>query len=46
MISELTEICHTQGIYLIIADTFGLYSRVFCDFREKFITLDPDGEPE
>lgn len=38
------EYCHKQGIYVVVADTFGLFGSIFCDFGEKFTVLDPTGE--
>lgn len=46
MIFELSEICHNCGIYCILVNTFGLFAKIFCDFGEKFVTMDTDGEPE
>ncbi|CZT42318.1 probable ubiquitin-protein ligase (E1-like (ubiquitin-activating) enzym) [Rhynchosporium secalis] len=35
---------HQKGIYLVVADTFGLFGGIFCDFGEKFTVIDPTGE--
>src|SRR5664279_362603 len=35
---------HSKGIYLVVADTFGLFGSIFCDFGEKFTVIDPTGE--
>lgn len=35
---------HQKGIYLVVADTFGLFGSIFCDFGEKFTILDSTGE--
>ncbi|ATZ55548.1 Bcuba1 [Botrytis cinerea B05.10] len=35
---------HNKGIYLVVADTFGLFGSIFCDFGDKFTVLDPTGE--
>ncbi|TGO51147.1 hypothetical protein BOTNAR_0366g00060 [Botryotinia narcissicola] len=35
---------HGKGIYLVVADTFGLFGSIFCDFGDKFTVLDPTGE--
>lgn len=35
---------HKKGIYLVVADTFGLFGSIFCDFGDKFSVLDPTGE--
>ena len=36
--------CHRHGVYVVIADTFGLFGTIFTDFGEKFTVLDPTGE--
>lgn len=35
---------HQKGIYLVVADTFGLFGAIFCDFGDKFTVIDPTGE--
>lgn len=35
---------HKKRIYLVVADTFGLFGSIFCDFGEKFTVIDPTGE--
>ncbi|KAH6995706.1 hypothetical protein BKA56DRAFT_569870 [Ilyonectria sp. MPI-CAGE-AT-0026] len=40
----IADYCHTKGIYVVIADTFGLFGSIFCDFGEKFTIMDPTGE--
>ncbi|CAL3971418.1 unnamed protein product [Diplocarpon coronariae] len=35
---------HQKGIYLVVADTFGLFGSIFCDFGSNFTVLDPTGE--
>ncbi|KAG9238513.1 putative ubiquitin-activating enzyme E1 1 [Amylocarpus encephaloides] len=35
---------HSKGIYLVVADTFGLFGNIFCDFGKNFTVLDPTGE--
>lgn len=40
----ISEYCHRHGIYLIIADTFGLFGYVFTDFGKKFTIGDATGE--
>jgi ubiquitin-activating enzyme E1 len=35
---------HRKGIYLVVADTFGLFGTIFCDFGKQFTVLDPSGE--
>ncbi|KAL2016033.1 hypothetical protein VTK56DRAFT_4323 [Thermocarpiscus australiensis] len=38
------DYCHQKGIYFIVADTFGLFGSVFCDFGKNFTVLDTTGE--
>jgi ubiquitin-activating enzyme E1 len=38
------DYCHEKGIYFIVADTFGLFGSVFCDFGKGFTVLDATGE--
>ncbi|KAI4602352.1 hypothetical protein KJ359_009593 [Pestalotiopsis sp. 9143b] len=38
------DYCHSKGIYVVCADTFGLFASIFCDFGEKFTVLDATGE--
>ncbi|KAI0593629.1 hypothetical protein F4775DRAFT_577220 [Biscogniauxia sp. FL1348] len=38
------DYCHSKGIYVICADTFGLFGSIFCDFGSKFTCLDATGE--
>uniref|UniRef100_A0A8C9ZSX2 E1 ubiquitin-activating enzyme n=1 Tax=Sander lucioperca TaxID=283035 RepID=A0A8C9ZSX2_SANLU len=38
------ELCHSNGIKFIVADTKGLCGQLFCDFGEEFEVLDQDGE--
>jgi ubiquitin-activating enzyme E1 len=38
------DYCHEKGIYVVIADTFGLFGSIFCDFGEKFTIIDATGE--
>lgn len=41
---RISEITHSNDIALIIADTRGLFSQVFCDFGGNFTVLDTNGE--
>ena len=41
---DISEYCHQNGIYLVIADTFGLFGSIFTDFGTKFAVADPTGE--
>jgi ubiquitin-activating enzyme E1 len=38
------DYCHQKNIYLVVADTFGLFGSIFCDFGKKFTVLDSTGE--
>ncbi|KAL2260474.1 hypothetical protein VTK26DRAFT_5507 [Humicola hyalothermophila] len=38
------DYCHRKGIYFIVADTFGLFGSVFCDFGKNFTVIDSTGE--
>jgi ubiquitin-activating enzyme E1 len=40
----IAEYCHDKGIYIVIADTFGLFGSIFTDFGKKFTCIDPTGE--
>ncbi|KAI5293344.1 hypothetical protein KEM52_005626 [Ascosphaera acerosa] len=40
----LNEFCRANGIYFIVADTFGLFGYVFNDFGEQFAITDATGE--
>ncbi|KAH8596037.1 hypothetical protein B0O99DRAFT_620858 [Bisporella sp. PMI_857] len=40
----IAEYLHQKGIYLVIAETFGLFGSIFCDFGKNFTVLDPTGE--
>lgn len=42
---RISQITRTNDIALIIADTCGLFSQVFCDFGETFTVVDTNGEP-
>ncbi|CAG7836363.1 unnamed protein product [Allacma fusca] len=41
---DLADFCHSNNIALILAQTTGLFGRIFCDFGEEFIVLDSNGE--
>lgn len=41
---RISEITHPNGIALIVADTRGVFSQVFCDFGEDFTVTDSTGE--
>ncbi|KAI0165666.1 ubiquitin-activating enzyme E1 1 [Xylariaceae sp. FL1272] len=38
------DYCHTKGIYVVSACTYGLFGSIFCDFGDKFTCIDPTGE--
>ncbi|XP_066591841.1 ubiquitin-like modifier-activating enzyme 1 [Prorops nasuta] len=42
---RISEIAHQNNIAVIIADTRGVFSQVFCDFGESFTVVDTNGEP-
>ena len=41
---SIADYCHQNGIYVIIADTFGLFGTIFTDFGKNFTVGDPNGE--
>ncbi|CAG2061919.1 unnamed protein product [Timema podura] len=41
---RIGEITHANDIALIIADTRGLFSQIFCDFGKHFTVVDINGE--
>ncbi|PGH11735.1 hypothetical protein AJ80_06996 [Polytolypa hystricis UAMH7299] len=40
----VAEYCHDNGIYVVIADTFGLFGYIFTDFGKNFTVVDTTGE--
>ena len=40
----IADFCHDNGIYVVIADTFGLFGSVFTDFGKDFVVNDATGE--
>ncbi|XP_063984107.1 ubiquitin-like modifier-activating enzyme 1 [Diachasmimorpha longicaudata] len=42
---RISRITRENNIALIIADTRGLFSQVFCDFGDEFHVVDTNGEP-
>ncbi|KAL5629697.1 hypothetical protein BROUX41_001303 [Berkeleyomyces rouxiae] len=40
----IAEFCHKNNIYVVVADAFGLFGSIFCDFGSKFTVTDPNGE--
>ena len=41
---EISAYCHKNGIYLVIADIFGLFGSIFTDFGKAFAVADSTGE--
>ena len=41
---KISSYCHDHGIYIVIADTFGLFGTIFADFGKNFTVGDPTGE--
>ncbi|KAK6308641.1 hypothetical protein J4Q44_G00219120 [Coregonus suidteri] len=41
---SIGEVCHSNGIKLVIADTRGLFGQLFCDFGEEMLVIDTNGE--
>lgn len=42
---KVGDFCHEKHICLIIADTKGLFGKLFCDFGDEFQVIDTNGEP-
>ena len=42
---QLADFCHENNICFIVAETRGVFSRLFCDFGEAFVVNDVNGEP-
>ncbi|KAL5009039.1 hypothetical protein ScPMuIL_014620 [Solemya velum] len=40
---RIGEFCHANAIKFIVAETRGLFGKIFCDFGEKFVIHDEDG---
>lgn len=40
----IADFCHKNGIFIVIADTFGLFGSIFTDFGKNFTCGDPTGE--
>ncbi|KAF4126940.1 ubiquitin-activating enzyme E1 [Geosmithia morbida] len=41
---RIADYCHAKGIFVVIADSFGLFGSIFCDFGDGFTCIDPTGE--
>lgn len=40
----IADYCHSNGIYVVITDTFGLFGYIFADFGKNFTIGDTTGE--
>ena len=40
----ISDFCHENGIFLVIADIYGLFGSIFTDFGKNFAIADPTGE--
>ena len=40
----IADYCHQNGIFVVIADIFGLFGSIFTDFGDKFAIADATGE--
>ena len=40
----IADFCHANGIFVVIADIFGLFGSIFTDFGNEFACADPTGE--
>ena len=40
----IADYCHENGIYVVIADIYGLFGFIFTDFGRNFACVDPTGE--
>ena len=40
----IADFAHANGIYLVIADIYGLFGSIFTDFGKQFAIADPTGE--
>jgi len=41
---QVADFCHQNGIYVVVADTFGLFGYIFTDFGKNFTIGDSTGE--
>lgn len=41
---SISKYCHEKGIFLVIADIFGLFGSIFTDFGKNFTIADSTGE--
>lgn len=40
----ISDYCHQNGVYVVIADTYGLFGTIFTDFGKNFTVGDATGE--
>ncbi|KAL9022745.1 MAG: hypothetical protein Q9185_000007 [Variospora sp. 1 TL-2023] len=40
----ISEFAHNHGIFLVVADVYGLFGSIFTDFGQRFSIADPTGE--
>ncbi|KAI1172732.1 ubiquitin-activating enzyme E1 1 [Nemania sp. FL0916] len=38
------DYCHSNNIYVVCTNTYGLFGSIFCDFGDQFTCIDPTGE--
>jgi ubiquitin-activating enzyme E1 len=43
-IRRVSDITHRLNIPIVVGQTAGLCGKLFCDFGDQFVVLDPDGE--
>ncbi|KAK3073152.1 E1 ubiquitin-activating protein [Teratosphaeriaceae sp. CCFEE 6253] len=41
---KVADLCHENGIYVVVTDTYGLFGTIFTDFGKNFTVGDPTGE--
>lgn len=41
---KIADYCHQHGIFVVIADIYGLFGTIFTDFGKDFAIADPTGE--
>ena len=44
MTLSIGDTCHENGVFFILAQNYGVFSRIFCDFGDKFVVHDTNGE--
>jgi len=43
-LTRISDFCHENGIAFILAETRGVFARIFCDFGPNFVVTDTNGE--